>query len=88
MLVTKSEVEKAKSEEIALLREKIDVLEAEKSHAFEQLNQATAAEQDQSSKEAEASGLNAELQLFKSKCERFEIENKRLKEELEISQAA
>lgn len=85
MLVTKSEVEKAKGEEIAVLKERIEALETEKSHVVEQLGRATSAENEKSSQEAEASALKAEVSLFRSKCERLEVENRRLKQELEIS---
>ena len=44
MLVTKSEVEKAKSEEINSLKEKIDSLEVEKNHAMDQLSKAATME--------------------------------------------
>ena len=44
MLVTKSEVEKAKGEEIVAMAERIEALEAEKNRAVEQLGRAASAD--------------------------------------------
>ena len=87
MLVTKSEVEQAKNEEISVLKERVEALKLENVSLTGKLYQIGSLQDENRAYVADRTNVLADVDLFQSKCERLELENGRLKMELEKSQA-
>ena len=85
MLVTKSEVEKANADEIASLQARLEQAEGRakefESKAFELESNYHKLEDEHHEQLSKNAEIRADNELLKSKLWRFELENKRLKEE-------
>ena len=85
MMVTKQEVEKVKDEEIKELKTRLEASDIQIQNCDKQYEVMKEMEAKIREQETVISKMKADKEVKDSKMERIDLENKRLKEELELS---
>lgn len=85
MMVTKQEVEKVKDEEIKELKTRLEASDIQIQNCDKQFEVMKEMEAKIREQETVISQMKADKEVIDSKMERIDLENKRLKEELELS---
>ena len=85
MMVTKQEVEKVKDEEIKELKTRLEASDIQIQNCDKQYEVMKEMEAKIREQETVISKMKADKEVIDSKMERIDLENKRLKEELELS---